>query len=67
MQLINLASLTFLDFEVNVHKATESGHVGKICIILINILTTVSFEILIGTVKQIMSGDSNWFLTPGQP
>ena len=54
IQVINLASLTFLDFEVIFLRLTEFGHVGMMCVRFINILSTVSFDIFIGTVMQIM-------------
>ena len=54
LQLINLASLTFLDFEVIFIRLQKFGHVGMMCIIFINIITTVSLDIFIGTVKQVV-------------
>ena len=54
LQLINLTSLTFLDFEVIFIRLQKFGHVGMMCIIFINIITTVSLDIFIGTVKQIV-------------
>ena len=54
IQLINLASLTFLDFEVIFIRLQKFGHAGMTCIIFINILSTVSLDIFIGTVKQIV-------------
>ena len=48
IQLMNLARLTFLDFEF-IRETIEFGHVGMMCTIFINILSTVSFEMFIGT------------------
>ena len=63
IQLINLASLNILRFWGHIHEAIEFGHVGMMCIIFINVLSTVSSDIFIGTVKQIVT----WCFTPSQP
>ena len=49
IQLINLVSFTFLDSE---HQATKLGHAGMMCVLFIYMLSTLSSDIFIGTVKQ---------------
>ena len=46
--------MIFLDFSFHFHETTKFGHVGMMCIIFINILNTVSLDIFVGTVKQIV-------------
>ena len=51
IQLINLASFTFLDSE---HQATKFGHVRMMCVLFIYMLSTLSSDIFNGTVKQLI-------------